>query len=146
MDLSRLKRFDKDKHEQLEQLIAWSQLMGLTGKDLVSLGGHIARAQAREETERNISLVDSMGCEPIGKDGPAGMSARWKFTQDGVVWHCVDNGSYAGSVKITNTKTKVAKTFRPGHHELGRISWHSGRGLRYRTMLDISEGKILLNF
>ena len=144
MDLNRLKRFDKAKHEQLEQLIAWSQLMGLTGKDLVSLGGHIARAQEREEVDRNINLVDNMGCEPIGKD--SAMDTRWKFAQRGVVWHCVDSGGYASSVRITNTKTKVTRTFRPGHHALGRMGWHSGRGLRYRTMLDISEGKILLDF
>jgi hypothetical protein len=42
-DFLKLKRFSEDKHEQIEQLIVWCQMMGLTGRDLVSIGGKLDR-------------------------------------------------------------------------------------------------------
>ena len=141
MDLNRLKRFDKSKHDQLEQLIAWSTMMGLSGTDLVSLGGHIARAQAKEAAKRNVDLVDGLGCEPIGKDDS--MESRWKIKRGDVTYHFTKNGWR--DVRVTNTSTKASVYHQAGHYELGNLLGNLRRGTtRYCAMLDYSEGKIKL--
>lgn len=140
MDLKRLKRFDKDKLEQLEGLLQWVQLMGLTGKDLVSLGGHIDRIQSRETMLKNKAIVDGMGCRPIGND--RSMDDRWKFkTATATYWFEEVGWSF---VKVTNAKTRVHKKFQLSDHDLGRMNWR--KQVRYRAMLDVHAGKIVLDF
>lgn len=143
MDLKRLKRFTKDKHDQLEQLIAWSQMMGLSGQDLVSLGGHIARSEARSQSVANRETVDAMGCEPIGNDRHIG--DRWKFKSHGVTYW-FENVGYGHQAKVTNTKTKKSKTFtfELYAHELGRLHWR--KRFFYAAMLAVQSGEIQLGF
>jgi hypothetical protein len=43
------KRFPADKQEQVRQLVAYAQLMGLDGKDLVSIGGKLDHIKASAE-------------------------------------------------------------------------------------------------
>lgn len=144
LNLTRLKRFDPTKHAQLEGLLQWVELMGLTGKDLISLGGHINRQQEAAEIRQNQAIVDGIGCQPIGKDKKDNMIYRWKYQQGDTWFHFEDVGGYQGGVKITNTRTKVTKKFRPTSYPLGRRSYRWA--LRYNTMLDIVKGKILLDF
>ena len=143
MNLDRLKRFDKGKHDQLEQLIAWSQMMGLSGKDLVSLGGHIARSEARTQAVANQNAVDAMGCEPIGRD--QSIEHRWKLQSHGIVYWFEHNG-YGDAVKIINTKTKVSKIFRFDLYgpELGRMHWR--KRFFYAVMLAVLAEQIPLSF
>ena len=144
LNLSRLKRFDPDKHEQLIGLLQWCQLMGLTGKDLVSLGGHISRIQVAEQARTNVALVDGLECQPIGQDKTSNMDQRWKYRQGDIWFHFQEQGGYGSRIKVTNTKTKMTKIFNPGYYELGRKRWRTA--LRYRAMLDVVNGKILLDF
>lgn len=141
VDLKRLKRFDKAKHEQLEGLLQWCQMMGLSGKDLVSLGGHIERSQARERAISNRRIVDGLGCEPVGKD--RAIESRWKFKTNGVTWRVDVDYSNA---KFTNYATKTSKTFHVAMHdeELGKMHWR--KRLYYATMLDVVNGRIKLDF
>jgi hypothetical protein len=141
MDLKRLKRFDKDKLEQLEGLLQWCALLGLTGKDLISLGGHIDRIQAREVMLANMAIVDGMGCTPVGDD--TNMHRRWRFKHANGTYRFEEIGWYC--VKITNTRTKVVKKFTVKQdHDLGHMV--SRKRLRYYTMLDVSNSTILLDF
>jgi hypothetical protein len=144
MDLKRLKRFAKDKHDQLEQLLAWSQMMGLTGQDLVSLGGHIARSEARQKALANRAAVDALGCQPIGKDDNIEHHGRWKFRSGGNNYWFEHNGY--GQIKVTNTRNKFYKIFRVdiNDHELGRMHWR--RRHYYATMLMVLDGAIVLDF
>jgi hypothetical protein len=52
-EILKLKRFSEDKHEQIEQLIVWCQMMGLTGRDLVSIGGKLDRMNSPETRMRD---------------------------------------------------------------------------------------------
>ena len=142
MDLTRLKRFDKDKHDQLEQLIAWSQMMGLSGTDLVSLGGHIARSEARQKALSNRSAVDALGCEPIGKDSR--IHDRWKFKSNGSTYWFEGDG--CEHVRITNTSTKTRKLYAVDTWkcEVGKLHWR--RRFFYAVMLSVIDHTILLNF
>jgi hypothetical protein len=141
MDLSRLKRFDKAKHEQLQGLLEWCQLMGLTGKDLVSLGGHIDRSQAAAEAKRNRSLADTIKFDVVGSDTE--MSSRWSFKTAEGVRYTFENASWK-RVNVTSNKTKVRKVFHMEHYDLGRISWT--RRDRLQCALNIINGNIVLNF
>jgi hypothetical protein len=143
MDLNRLKRFDKAKHDQLAGLLEWCQLMGLSGKDLVSLGGHIARSEARSQAVANRSAVDAMGCEPIGKD--SSIDARWKLQSHGVTyWFEIDG--YGDHVKVINAKTKESRRLRFDLYgpELGRLHWR--KRYFYAVMTAVRVGEIQLGF
>jgi hypothetical protein len=140
MDLNRLKRFDKAKHDQLEGLIEWCLLMGLTGKDLVSLGGHLDRAQKATEATQNRTLADTIKFDPVGSD--TAMSERWSYL--------TPNGRYTFSdkswerVTVTSNKTKVRKHFKLEYYEIGRISWQKRD--RMQCALNLINGNIQLNF
>lgn len=141
MDLKRLKRFDPAKLEQLEGLMQWCALLGLTGKDLISLGGHIDRMQAREGMLANKAIVDGMGCTPVGED--TNMNRRWRYKTamgnyrfEEIGWYCI---------KVTNTRTKVQKKFLVKQdHDLGHMI--RDKRLRYMAMLDVYNGTIVLDF
>lgn len=140
MDLNRLKRFDKQKHEQLEGLLQWCQLMGLTGKDLVSLGGHIDRAEKTAEAKKNRTLAESIEFEPVGADKE--MSNKWslktingRYTFESSSWH---------QIYVTSNKTKVRKKFNLEYYELGRLGWRNRD--RLQSALNIVNGKIVLDF
>jgi hypothetical protein len=141
MDLSRLKRFDKAKHEQLQGLLEWCQLMGLTGKDLVSLGGHIDRAQAAAEAKSNRSLADTIKFDVVGSD--TDMNSKWSFKTAEGVRYTFESASWK-RVNVTSNKTKVRKVFQLEHYDLGRISWT--RRDRLQCALNIINGRIVLDF
>lgn len=140
MDLSRLKRFDKAKHEQLEGLLQWCALMGLSGRDLVSLGGHIDRAQAAAEAKSNRALAETITFDSVG--GDMSMSNKWSYN--------TPNGRYTfqestwGRVAVTSNKTKVRKNIQIEQYQLGRLHWQKRE--RLNCALNIIHGKIVLDF
>lgn len=140
MDLNRLKRFDKAKHDQLEGLLQWCQLMGLSGKDLVSLGGHIDRAERTAEAKKNRALAETIKFDAVGADKE--MSTKWsyktpngRYTFESSSWH---------QVYVVNNKTKVRKKFNLEQYELGRVSWRNRD--RLQSAMNIINGQIVLNF
>jgi hypothetical protein len=54
------RRFPAEKQEQVRQLIGWTKLMGLSGDDLVSIGGKLNRLSAQQELSRNKEIAQSM--------------------------------------------------------------------------------------
>jgi hypothetical protein len=140
MDLTRLKRFDKDKHDQLEQLIAWSQMMGLSGRDLVSLGGHIDRAQQAAETKSNRTLAETIKFDPVG--GDTDMTLKWSYNTP--MGRYTFQDSTWGKITVISNKTKVRRTFSVEMHQLGRMHWKTRD--RLNCALNIIHGKILLDF
>jgi hypothetical protein len=140
MDLTRLKRFDKDKHEQLEQLVAWCQLMGLTGRDLVSLGGHIDRALKTAKAKSNLSLAQTIQFDPVG--GDTDMSNKWSYkTLDGR--YTFESSSWK-QVYVVSNKTKVRKKFNLEYYEIGRLGWQKRD--RMQCALNLIHGRIVLDF
>ena len=140
MDLTRLKRFEKDKHDQLEQLIAWSQMMGLSGKDLVSLGGHIDRAQRAAESKSNQALAETIKFDPVGGDKE--MRDKWSYkTSDGR--YTFESSSWR-QIYVVSNKTKVRKKFNLEYYEIGRMGW--SKRDRIQCALNIIHGRIVLDF
>ena len=142
MKLSRLKRFSKDKHEQLEQLLSWCELAGITGKDLISLGGHIDRMQKTEQRDRNLEIVRGYQLDKIGDDSNIyerdrfsikSVNGRYRFDGEGYDW-----------VKVTSYTSKKAMRFPLPHYDVGRIHWR--KAWVSRAVLAVHEGKIVLNW
>ena len=54
------RRFSEDKQPQVRQLVGWARLLGLTGRDLISIGGKLDRATAQQELRRNKEIALGM--------------------------------------------------------------------------------------
>ena len=140
MNLKRLKRFDPSKHQQLEEFIAWVRMMGLTGRDLVSLGGQMDRMETRDQAVQNKAIVDGMQLDRVGSD--RNIQDRWTvMTMNGRYRFDLD---YHGVI-ITSYRTKKRQAWHPtNNYELGKMHWR--KSLRYEVMLDWHHGKLLLDF
>lgn len=136
------KRFPAEKQDQVRGLVNYATLMGLTGKDLVSIGGKLDRIKVSRERVRNRELVQTVKIEPIHKDSASRMLERFKIK--------TAHGSYNfesqyNSWKITSLKTKVSKTHTPDWHDFGvRASWQ--KRTQQSMLLDIATGTFQLNF
>jgi hypothetical protein len=140
MNLKRLKRFDPNKHQQLEEFIAWVRMMGLTGRDLISLGGQMDRMDVRDQALQNRAIVEGMQLDPVGSD--RSVNDRWTIkTINGRYRFDVDYHS----VYITSYKTKKRHVWHCSNdYELGKMHWR--KRTKYEVMLDWHHGKLLLNF
>ena len=116
--------------------------MGLTGKDLVSLGGHIARAQAREESVKNLEIAQGFPVEFVGKDTK--MEKRWSIKNIYGRYTCECSSGWADTVSAVSNKTGVRKSFPVSSYELGRGHYYDHT--RYSFLLDVHSGKIVLDF
>jgi hypothetical protein len=142
------KRFPADKQDQVRQLVGYAMLMGLSGKDLVSIGGKLDRLKLAREKNANLEIIKGFDCLLIGQDKSR---SRKEDVLDERFRLKTTTGSYSfenhyNGFKITSHKTKVSVTHRVDGYDyaLGTISWR--RRARYGMLLDISSGKITLNF
>ena len=139
------KRFPAEKQEQVRQLVAYAQLMGLDGKDLVSIGGKLDRIRASAEYKRNKSLVESsFEFLNVGRDkGDYYLNSRWRIKTAG--------GSYtfqAQGWRVYRVKSNKTGAVRD-HQVVNDYSLGSGdyyKRERYAMMLDVAHGVFPLNF
>jgi len=96
-------RFSKEKQDQVRALVNYATLMGLNGKDLVSIGGKLDRVKARREINTNRAIISNMDLRTIGKDKDCW--TRWAWVDSQGTKYYFDDVTY-GSVFITNTSTK----------------------------------------
>jgi hypothetical protein len=140
------KRFPAEKQDQVRALVNYATLMGLNGKDLVSIGGKLDRIKAKREKDRMRTIAEEVvkSCALIGNDrkSPRRDPTRWTYTDGtGRKWK-FDNAQY-WSVRVTSD-TGVTKTFRdPERYDIGRgTDWWTLK----QIMLNVHEGEIQLNF
>lgn len=142
----KLPRFSNDKQDQVEQLIEYAQLLGLTGRDLVAIGGKIDRLQAKQRKEANMIIVKGFECLPVGRDDKTAwdLDKRFKLKTSSGTYN-FDSGGW-DSWTITSLKTKVKKGYSvdPYEYDLPNTEWRTKQ--RYTMLLDIANGKFSLNF
>lgn len=141
-----LKRFPESKHEQIRQLMSYIEMCGVTGRDLVSIGGYIDRRRTNEHynhaKSRVQEYINQKVIRPIGSDGAGQIVNRFKYK--------TVNGDYNFSGdwsqwEIVSVKTKTRQRYTPtSRHWPGHLSWN--RRSFYDMVLDIADGKIQLNF
>jgi hypothetical protein len=97
------KRFPLEKQDQVRALVNYATLMGLDGKDLVSIGGKLDRIRAKQVIYSNRAVIYAMEISTIGKD--SNCWERWSYRgADGILYYFTNAGYY--DVCIQNTKTK----------------------------------------
>lgn len=139
-----LKRFSKEKRTQVDQLIAYAQLMGLTGEDLVSVGGKMARDAKRVRKIANMEIVKGFKCLPIGRGHRWDLGHRFKLkTATGAYNFEFTSDGY----RVKSLRTNVVCNHRiadPYEYELPSVNW--GVRYQYTMLLHISDGQFKLDF
>lgn len=141
----KLSRFPAEKQDQIEQLIAYAQLLGLSGKDLVAIGGKMDRDRASEEKRANMAVIESFDCLLIGRDNPYDIDNRFKLkTVDGA-YNFVQDGYHSQWV-VTSLRTKVQRSHYADAYNwaLPKTKWRKQQ--RYAMLLDINAGRFKLDF
>jgi hypothetical protein len=137
-------RFPAEKQEQVRGLVNYSTLMGLDGKDLMSIGGKLERIRKKQEQTRNRQTIELMDIRRVGKD--ISCRNRWDYTDStGTLYHFDLTGNYYRHVKITNVKSKMLATMHmPEHYDFGRGYHYDGNWDLPEIMLNVYYGKIAL--
>jgi hypothetical protein len=122
--------------------VGYATLMGLTGKDLVSIGGKLDRLKVSAEIKRNIKTVDSTyNFLLVGKD--TDIDRRWKIKTD-IGSYTFERQGY-GHFRISSSISGISRTHSlNSDYAVGRIG-HYKRD-RYSMMLDVYNGVFRLDF
>lgn len=141
------RRFPKEKQDQVRALVNYATLMGLSGKDLVSIGGKLERLKVSQEKRAREVVLEELvkRCELIGRDRKDYRAMhdpnRFDYTDStGRKWR-IENIDWASARVTSDTGT----TKRVRIIERYTIS---GRG-RYdmkQFLLNVHYGNIQLNF
>ena len=141
------KRFPEGKQEQVRQLIAYTTLMGLTGKDLISIGGTLERLKERQEQTSNMQIAEGYAANviPVGKtqhDRDCYENQRWVHTDlAGNKWEFQTLSFY--QCDVISRSTNKRKHF---YLEIYFNKYHRGKGHMYNALLNLHHGDIQLNF
>lgn len=145
-DTTFLKRFPKDKQAQIMQLVAWAEMLGLTGRDLVAIGGKIDRDIAAKERDENREICKTFTCLHIGLDrSEKQLNQRFKLKIDKSSYRFERDG--LSSVTVYSNRTNIKKFFILEPYELGRNDYgYYSPYWRQSVLLNIYFGKIKLDF
>lgn len=138
------RRFAPEKQDSIRALVSYTTLLGLDGKDLISIGGRLDRLKVKRERESNKKIVLAMDIRAVGKDKD--LRHRWAYiTPDGTRYY-FDQPSY-DDVRVRNAKSGVVKTVNyHEYYDVARVrSLHHHRYLA-NIMLNVYYGNIKLNF
>lgn len=133
------RRFPADKQGQVEQFVSYAQLMGLSGRDLISIGQFMDRAVTRTKIKQNRELAQSVDCLPVGSSR---LDIEWKVKNN--------NGTYLfkstrpGKFRIRSVTSGTVIDHLTNDYELGALTFD--KLMRYNCLVDIALGKLTLDF
>ena len=138
------KRFAPEKQATLRELISYTTLLGLTGKDLISIGGRLDRIKLRSEILANRAVVQTMKLGTVGEDRD--LRSRWSYTTDSGCYH-FHNVGYS-SVKVHSVSTDMTRKFVFNRNQYNVGNNFPVQGSRYAApiMLAVHYGDIKLDF
>jgi hypothetical protein len=136
------KRFPVEKQDQVRQLVGFATLMGLTGKDLVSIGGKLDRIRVAMERDRLRGIVNEMDLKPV-KNNQGSYTASWYLVSGGIKYH-FRGDMWGGTVTNTSTKVKHEWNHLPNwYYELGSFYKFDNTSIP-KIMLNVWDGNITL--
>ena len=108
----KFRRFGDEKQEQVRQLVAYITLMGLTAKDLISIGNKLERDRRNTEAEKIWTIIESYNIVPNGRYKGRNVRKGYydsftidydnkKYQIENMSWH---------TATITNLKTKKKRS------------------------------------
>jgi hypothetical protein len=147
-----LARFPESKHEQIKQLMGYIQLCGVTGKDLVSIGGYIDRERKKETSKKNLARIADLDIRSIGNDNKSSPRREWWHQRWRVVTANGDKYDFTDDTwhhyRVYSHSTKVGKFVSPTSHYAGDWpnTWRWHKITAHEIMMDVIDGRFLLNF
>lgn len=143
-------RWPKEKQDQIKQLIAYAEMCGLSGKDLVSLGNHLDRQLVMSTTQSLVSLVHTMPIALLDGD-----KTRPWYEQKwwNVPWSIIAPNGFCYSVSHGDFMRFRCESETGVTHQVtsyGYYQWPRHWGWRkrhsYSFVLDIENGTIKLDW
>lgn len=136
-------RFSPEKQDQIRQLVSYVTLMGLSGKDLISIGGRLERLDKIKERNNNKKIA--VLYENRLKEHFSGSyyKRKFTFTSDNLVkYQLIAQTGYVANVDVKNLKTSESRNFVVEDFNVG-----SGqKKYLYKIALNIHHGFIKLDF
>lgn len=136
------RRFSPEKQVQIRQLIAYTTLLGLTGKDLISIGGRLERLAKSRETKQNRELAQDHYARLVEIwTNSRSYGKKFMYTSLSDAKYVIESDYWLG-ISITNNYTGKQKRQTLKVYETG-----SGqKGLKYLIAINIHHGQIDVNF
>lgn len=72
-------RFPESKQEQVRTLVSYASLLGLSGKDLISIGSKLDRIKESESLTYRKSIISQYKIKPVDNDWPVIAGDFWKL-------------------------------------------------------------------
>lgn len=147
-----LARFPESKHEQIKQLMGYIQLCGVTGKDLVSIGGYIDRERKKETAKNNLARIADLDIQLIGTNKKNNTRQEWwqrrwrVVTANGNKYDFTDETW--NNYRVYSHTTKITKSITASNHYVGGwpCTWRYNKIQAHEIMMDVADGRFLLNF
>lgn len=141
------RRFSEEKQDQVRALVNYATLMGLNGKDLMSIGGKLDRIKKKREVDHLRGVAEELckSCSLTRVDAKSTNRdhRRWNYT-DGMGRKWLFSDADYWQVQVSSD-TGVKKRFRNlDRYDVGRNS-STGWTMK-QVMLNVHHGKIVLNF
>lgn len=137
------KRFD-GRIEQIEKLMVYAELMGLTGADLVSIGNKMKRRAENRDKERNLDAISNFVTLPIGqdKDNDWVKSHRFKLKTELGSYNFYNRDYGRWDIQSCSTDKKITHWIKLAEFPRSNYRIDQMRS----CLLDIAENRLLLNF
>lgn len=136
------RRFSLEKQDQIRQLVAYTTLLGLTGNDLISIGGRLERLTRSREVRQNRQLAQEQydSLDEVWQNS-RNYGKKFIYTASSGIKYSIETDHWLG-VSVTNNKTGKSK-----RHSMKQFATGSGqKGLKYLIAINIHHSYIDVTF
>lgn len=138
------RRFPPEKQDSIRALVSYTTLLGLDGKDLISIGGRLDRLKVKRERDNNRKIITDMDIRPVGKDKD--MRNRWVYVQPDGARFYFDKPDYH-EVRVRSGETGVTRwVTHPEYYDVSKVRSLLQHRYMAKIMLNIHFGHTKLNF
>lgn len=136
------RRFSPEKQDQIRQLIAYTTLLGLTGKDLISIGGRLERLTRSREVRQNRTLAQEHydRLDQVWQNS-RNYGKKFIYTASSGIKYSIETDHWLG-VNLTNYKTCKSEQMTMQSYETGA----GLKGIKYLIAINIHHGNISFDF
>ncbi len=136
------RRFSPEKQDQIRQLVAYTTLLGLTGNDLISIGGRLERLTRSREVRQNRELAQEHYDRLIEVwQNSRSYGKKFIYNTFGDTKYTIETDHWLG-VNLTNNKSGKSKRQTMKSYMTGT----GFKGLKYLVAINIHHGHVDVNF
>ena len=135
------RRFDKQKQDQVRQLVSYITLLDLSADDLISIGNRLKRVKIGEEVRINKALSKDL-YQNVSIINYQFNNLVFTLDYNDTIYKFKFNGWYNYTVNIENKSSKLTKNFNVK-------TYNVGSGVRAKVIMvlvNIKNGDIVLDF